>query len=431
MEYVGWQKQWDTTLQLGVKLKAGQIYQSIDDIVTLIKSRGTDVTIVLNKNLDNLQQGFGFSDEVKQDVINKFHSATFEVSEHYPQVAELFARDANKASQFMWLKLIAKTLSYNIAYYSEADSIIHFSGGDDAIASYKIYETLEGQQLISKLKVTPRVTEITSVETFNDNIISSKIPNENEVEDMVSMETLPSESKNLVVNMATVEIATALRYDYTIRQVVVAAKEVEMRSSVAYMEPKVDSTNDIIEAKDGKEIEQVIDKTESNIAEIMNYIERKKFFEAVDRNDIESVKEQASKFANATNHYGNSAVFMSIIYGHNAITQALLANGADTSEFNQEQEEMVSLKSIDLGFINIDQEKETAQAAWNTMEMITGTNYVNIIQTLSPLLVSTAFIAVSGLNFMSSISSFNYQEDMIGVIGDYYSAHISNIISIV
>ncbi|MGB4191071.1 MAG: ankyrin repeat domain-containing protein [Rickettsiales bacterium] len=173
--YLGWQKQWSPTLELTMQLQTGQAYQSIDDVAILTKAFGVDVAVVSNKNLDNLQQAFQFSNEVKKAILIKFPTALAETFEHYPQVGELFAKDYNKIIQFMWLKLIAKTLSYNIAYYSDADSIIHFSGGKDAKDSYKIYETPDGQQLITKQALATKVIKLMSVDANEDTAMDDAI----------------------------------------------------------------------------------------------------------------------------------------------------------------------------------------------------------------------------------------------------------------
>ncbi len=169
MSYVGWQKQWSPITQLEAELQAGQTYKSIDDITMLVKSRGIDISVIANKNLDNLQQAFQFPEETKQIILTNFTNALAVHFDDHPNFKKLFVQDVNKASQFMWLKLIAKTLSVNIVYYSEADSIIHFSGGRDAVASYKIYETSDGQQLIAKQKSMPKVIEVTSSKRPHDN----------------------------------------------------------------------------------------------------------------------------------------------------------------------------------------------------------------------------------------------------------------------
>jgi hypothetical protein len=115
-----------------------------------LNNKAVDIKVSSNKNLDGLQETFGFSDEVKQGLITEIPGVLAENFARYPQVLNLFTRDANKASQFIYLKLIAKTLSYDITYQSDADGVIHISGGERPVANVKIYETPEGQQLISK-----------------------------------------------------------------------------------------------------------------------------------------------------------------------------------------------------------------------------------------------------------------------------------------
>jgi ankyrin repeat protein len=166
MSYLDWQKQWSPILQLRADLLVGQTYQSIDDISILIKARSTDISVISNINLDPLQQEFKFSNEIKQTILANFPSALAEAFTH-SQAKELFAKDYNKAHQFILLKLIAKALSYDITYYSDADSIIHFSGDENAIASFKIYETPE-RQLIIKLEPAPQVIEAISLKNPHD-----------------------------------------------------------------------------------------------------------------------------------------------------------------------------------------------------------------------------------------------------------------------
>ena len=157
MSFVGWSKQWGSLPRLEDSLRLSTAYQSIEDIVTLIHSRSADIAIISNKHLDALQQIFQFDDEIKQSIVSKAPDVLTRIFAKYPHTQEQFERDPSKINQFIWLKLIAKTLSYDITYYSEADSIIHIYGGDNAVAGFKIYETPESHQLVAKIENTPKI----------------------------------------------------------------------------------------------------------------------------------------------------------------------------------------------------------------------------------------------------------------------------------
>lgn len=142
--YTGWQKKWKPASEIE------ELFQEkhIEDIKN---ASGLEISIVTNKNLDALKEVFQFSESTKQEILNKLPLAMVEAFQKHPEAQKLFTKDINKAMQFMWLKLIAKTLSYNIDYYSDDESIIHFRGGQDIIANYRIYETSKGELLISKV----------------------------------------------------------------------------------------------------------------------------------------------------------------------------------------------------------------------------------------------------------------------------------------
>ncbi|MGB4192277.1 MAG: ankyrin repeat domain-containing protein [Rickettsiales bacterium] len=173
MSFVTFHIQWSGVSGLKKHLQNAPIYKSVKDIIGIVKSRGIEVKVVSGADLGVLQKAFKFSEEDKQTILAKFSSALAEAFNNYPQASKLFAKNHNKATQFIWLKLIAKTLSYKIDYYSEADSIIHFSGGANPVAKFKIYETSQGKQLISRQALVAEATGIISVEAIDNTIVSS------------------------------------------------------------------------------------------------------------------------------------------------------------------------------------------------------------------------------------------------------------------